>query len=316
MPLQYTTGTINQPDAGSVGLSMVERIRDDLVAHAAWELVEEFTPASGAVRWYVFRCLSGVSGLPANFYVVIGRTLATGELRFCICEDYNAAAHTMSFFPRSSALTGSPYDASGRDTTTFVLSTAAFGASSLIYQNWTPGGTSTKWWLIVDDDGFTVAFNGSSNAFVHVGAFIPLTAVAFPMPLQIVGYNNTKGGITRNPVLAGIPSAIGTPPLQIEGGGSSPGSYGPILGFPGDMRYNDKLQNNQRAVAEQGITMDSSSDSRLQNGWALGKQKRWRLGVSPPAGVAFGDAYAMNGTLWVPYLPTDSRLWDTGVASS
>jgi hypothetical protein len=38
MASQYTTGTINQPDSGSVGQAMVEKIRDDVSAHAAWDL--------------------------------------------------------------------------------------------------------------------------------------------------------------------------------------------------------------------------------------------------------------------------------------
>lgn len=318
MALIFTTGTINQPDAGSVGLAMGDKIRDDVVAHAAWELVEEFTAGSGTVRWTVLRCLAAVSGLPANFYVVIGRTLSNGELRFSICEDYNAVGHVMSYFGRGNANTVTPYDAEGRDPTTFTLSTSTFSGSGSqpFYIPWIPAGTSTKWWIIVDDDGFTVAFNGPSNAFVHIGAYIPLTPTPIDMPLQIIGYTASSGVITRNPAVAGIVSAIGTPPLQMEGGGSSLASYGPVLGFQGDLRYNDALQDDQRPVAEQGISLITSSDSRLQNGWALGKQKRMRLAQSPPAGVAFGDAYAMSGTLWVPYLPTDGRIWDTGVASS
>jgi hypothetical protein len=52
-------------------------------------------------------------------------------------------------------------------------------------------------------------------------------------------------------------------------------------------------------------------------GWALGKQKRWRVtNQSAPVGFAFGDAYALDGRLWVPFLPSDPRMWDTGVAAS
>ncbi len=317
MALIYTTGTINQPDAGSVGLAMLNKIRDDVTAHAAWELVEEYTAGGGTVRWTVLKCLAAESGLSADFFVVIGRTLATGELRMALCEEYNAGSHTMSYFGRSNS--GSVvFDSLGRDPITFSLGTTQFSGSTTqpIYQNWVPSGTSTKWWIIVDDDGFTVAFNGASNAFIHVGAYIPLHPLDDDLPIQLVGYNSQTGAICRNPAVAGITSVISTPALQIKGGGSTDGTYGPVLGFRGDLRYNDKLQSNQRAVAEQGIVLDDSSDSRQQNGWALGKQKRWRIGLSAPAGMAFGDAYAMMGTLWVPYLPNDPRMWDTGVASS
>lgn len=313
----YTTGTINQPDAGSVGLAMVNKIRDDVIAHAAWELVEEYTASGGAVRWTVLRCLAAGSGLSADYYVVIGRQLSNGELKFAICEDYNAVGHTMSFFGRSSS-GGVTFDAEGRDPATYVLGTSVLAstASNPLHQVWTPSGTSTKWWIIVDDDGFTVAFNGASNAFVHIGAYIPLHPLDADLPIQIIGYNSQTGAITRNPAVAGLASAISNPALQIKGGGSTAGTYGEVLGFRGDLRYNDKLQNNQRPVAEQGIAIDSSTDSVQQNGWALGKQKRMRIGLNSPAGMAFGDAYAMMGTLWVPYLPTDSRIWDTGVAST
>jgi hypothetical protein len=35
-----------------------------------------------------------------------------------------------------------------------------------------------------------------------------------------------------------------------------------------------------------------------------------------PGGFAFGDAFAMNGTLWVPWRPDWGMIFDTGVASS
>lgn len=320
MAIVFTTGTISQPDAGSVGQAMIEQLRDDLVAHAAWELVEEFTPASGAVRWYVFRCLATASGLPANFYVVVGRTLSTGELRFAICEDYNATGHVMSFFPSNGSSSTINYDSSGRNPATYALSTVVFPTSmpNPRHLDWTPSGTSTKYWITADDDGFSVAFNGASNGFVHCGAYSPLTEALIDFPLQIMGSSDSTGGVTRNPSVASTTAAAYA--MVIEGGGSgvgSAGQYGPALGFRGDLRYNDKLQANQRPVAEQGMNMYAwTTDAPQQNGWALGKQKRMRLGGGQaPAGFAFGDAYALGGSLWVPFAPTDLRVWDTGVAS-
>lgn len=310
----YTTGTINQPDSAQVSLAMVNRIRDDVIAHAAWDLVEEFTPASGAVRWYVFKCLAAQSGLPYDYFVVIGRTLANGELRLSICETYDAASHLMSFYPPTGGSSNFLYDASGRRTDQFALSTVVFpsGTNNPLYHSWVPSGTSTKWWIVVSEDGFTVAFNGPSNGFFGASAYTPLTAVPITFPVMSYGlsssFGSTTGGITRNPSVAGS---------------SSPG-YGLMfdraaayLGFRGDLRYNDRLQNNQRPVAEVGMTMYSgSADWPAQYGYALGKLKRVRAGNNAAPGFAFGDAYAMAGTLWVPYLPTDSLIWDTGVASS
>lgn len=323
MAVQFTTGTINQPDAGSVGLSMVERIRDDLVAHAAWDLVEEFTAGSGTCRWYVFKCLAAQSAMTADWYLIISRTLGSGELRFSICEDYNAPGHTMSFFSIGQNYTSTfNFDAQGRfAANTYTLGTTPFttGAGSLPnYTTWTPQGTSTKWWLIIDNDGFTVAFNGASNGFVHCGAFIPLTQLAMTLPIMIMGYDSI-GIICRNPAVANVSGMYGGALAFSGGQGSSPPNSN-ILGFASYMNYNDKLQNNQRSVAEIGmVTLQYQPQIGIPGGgYILGKHKRMRTGMqgSTPPGFAFGDAYVLNGKLWVPYLPTDSRVWDTGVAAS
>lgn len=320
MAIQFTTGTINQPDAGSVGLAMVEKIRDDLIAHAAWDLVEEFTPASGTMRWYIFKCLATSSGLPRDFHVCVGRILSTGELRFYICESYTTAGHMMQYYA-AIAGAGTTYDALGRETATYPIpaTTPTTAGGQPKHMVWIPSGTSTKWWLTVDDDGFTVAFNGASNGFVHVGAFTPLTQMEWEMPLQIVGSVENNGFLVSNPAMANVVGGYSNA-RTMEGGGSTTNNYGPQLGFQGLWQYNDKLQNNQRAIAEQGIVMASQPgqvDYAQVYGYVVGKQKRIRVSdKAMPAGIAFGDAFVLNGKLWVPYLPTLGKIWDTGVASS
>jgi len=311
MPTLYTTGTINQPDAGSVGLSMAEKIRDEVTTHEAWDLVEEFTAPTGTVRWYVFKCLAAQSGLSSDFFVVMGRILSNGKLCFCICEDYNAASHIMSYFPRYGSNSTVIWDNEGRNPQTSTLSTTIWDGSSTQYWSWTPAGTSTKWWILVTEDQFTLAFNGPSNGFVHAGVYIPLSALTIDMPLQIMGtegsYSGSYGGITRNPAVAGASSQA-----------YAQGFYrnNTYLGFRGDLRYNDRLQGNQRPVAEIGMVLSSSSGDEAIYGWALGKQKNIRAGNQSAPGFAFGDAYVLGGNLWVPYLPTDNWIWDTGIASS
>lgn len=315
--LLYTTGTINEPDAGSVGLTMAEKIRDDLVAHAAWVLEEEFTAASGVVRWYVFRCLATESGLPADFFMVMGRTLATGQLKWTICEDYTVATHTMRYFPVAGASNNIAFDASGRRDTTFVLGTAqlAYSTGQPKPQDWTPGGTSTKWWIVAGEDRFWVAFNGASNGFFGCGVYEWLGAAANNMPIQALGSSNSDGGICRNPAVAGVTARDWA--LSFLGGGGSSVPSGEILGFRGDLRYNDKAQGNNRPVAEQGMTVyQGVATQQPDTGWAIGKQRGMRVGGgSAPTGFAFGDAYALDGNLWVPYRPDDLRVWDTGVAA-
>lgn len=317
MAILYTTGTINQPDAGSVGLAMAEQFRDDLVLHPAWDLVEEFTAASGNVRWYVFKCLASASGLSADYYAIMGRTLASGELRFAICEDYDAVTHTMSHIAPNYSTNQYAHDSLGRQAHTFVLGTANFTSNqaSPKSQNWLPAATSTKWWICAAEDGFTVAFNGTPNEFVHVGAYIPLTPLTIDLPIQIMGSSSSEGAMTRNPAVAS--STIYGVALNTSGGGSNSVTTGFPLGFRGSLINNDKMQNNQRTVGEMGITVyPGISNPEPLIGWALGKQKRMRVGSgSAPTGFAFGDAYVLDGRLWVPYKPDDVRMFDTGVAA-
>lgn len=320
MAIQYTTGTINQPDAGSVGLAMIEKIRDDVVAHPAWELVEEFTAGAGLARWYVLKCLAAVSGLPDDFFVIFGRTLASGELRAFICEEYTPGTHIAQYFCPSGYSSDVAYDNLGRHPATYTLGAPVLPNSSgpnPMYSYWTPSGTSSKWWIAVDDDGFTVAFNGTANGFMHIGAYTPLTQMPIDMPLQIAASQSLQGYgfITRNPAVANI-NYKGAALTFAGGEGTS--ISGQSLGFCTDLRYNDKLQNNERPVAEAGMAIRpyNTGDTAICGG-VLGKQKRMRWTVfGVPAGVAFGDAYVLQGRLWVPYLPTDMRFWDTGVASS
>lgn len=310
MAITFTTGTINEIDAVTVGTTMAAKIRDDVVAHPAWDLVEEFTAASGVVRWYVFKCLASASGLADDFYVVMGRTLATGELRITIGEGYNSGTHVLSFFPPNGSAATAVFDSTGRAPTTFTLGTAqiATATGQPLYHGWVPIGTSTKWWITTAEDGFTVAFNGAANGFAHVGAYTPLTSASIPTPVHIYG-SATGYGITRNPAVAS--QTITTYGLTLN-------NTIPALGFQGDLRYNDKLQANQRPVAELGLQMTqnlSGGPDVATLGGFLGKMKRVRIGLNAPAGFAFGDAYVLNGRLWVPYLPSDARIWDTGVSS-
>lgn len=319
MAITYTTGTINQPDTGSVGLAMMEQIRDDVVAHPAWELVEEFTPASGTARWYVFKCLAAESGLAYDFYVIFARRLSDGYLVAFLCETYTAASHQAQHFAPCYPYTTIAYDASGRHSEVYTLGTALPPGSGTTpgWTAWAPSGTSTKWWLIVKDDGFTVAFNGPANSFMAFGAYTPLAQVTMDFPVCFYAQNmiNSGGLITRNPLVA---STSYVAAALFFNGGEGTGIAGQSLGFCGDLRYNDAMQGGQRPVAEAGMTLvEYNTGDRAIYGYALGKQKDlcWTV-FNMPSALAFGDAFVLNETLWVPYLPGDKRLWNTGVASS
>lgn len=315
----FTTGTINQPDAGSVGLAMAERIRDDVVAHAAWELVEEFTASGGTCRWYVLRCLATESGLPSDFYWVICRILGSGELRAFHCEQYDSSAHIARKYGPSSYTNQYTFDVNGSIDVDYILGAQPVGNQNPYpgFHTWIPSGTSTKWWIITAEDQVVVAFNGPSVGFFSVGVYIPLTQMPITMPIQHSGYSDGFGRISNNPAIANI-THYGAGLTYNGGGGTSAGSSSVPLGFMGDLRYNDKLQGGQRPVSEVGMMLQlwNQGDQAIQ-GQSLGKQKRMRYTLGQmQAGLAFGDAYVLENRLWVPYRPDDARMWDTGVAAS
>lgn len=311
MAIQFTTGTINQPTAPEVGRSMAQRIRDDIIAHPAWDLVEEYVPSVNTVTWYVFRCLASQSGLPNDFYVVMGCRYSDGAIGFWICEGYDPALHVSSFYPAvNNYYQTVAFDSYGRCVETYTLSTTLPNGASNQPQlpSWTPpgGSTSIKWWLIVTEDGFTIAWNGAQNGICEFGAYIPLCDMPVPMPIMHRYAGTTMFGLTQNPAVAN---------LNYYRAALLWNAYG--LGFGGRLDYNDKINGNQRIVQEWGMTiLEYNPGDRQVQGWLLGKLKRFRVGSNPPGGFAFGDAYVMDNRLWVPYLPTDGGLWDTGVAAS
>lgn len=323
----FTTGTISQPDAGSLGLSVAEKFRDDLIAHAGWDLVEEFTPASSPIRWYVFECLAASSGLASDFYIVMSRVIATGELRWAICESYNEAGHVMSKFAYSTGTSQQlNMDADGGHASTFTLATTNFqsGNNNPHYMTWAPSSTSTKWWLIVSEDRFTLALNGAVNGFVHAGVFTSLSSQVWGMPLQIIGGGPSSpgdGSLSRNPAIANAVNLYAYGFGFYGGGGNQGAVNGLVLGVPGGLDYNDKLQGGQRPVAEVGMFLNYPNSDRTMRptyGHFIGKQKgmRWGQASTTPPGMGFGDAYSLQGRLWVPWHPQDPRMWDTGLAAS
>lgn len=319
----FTTGTINEANAAAVGQTMAETIRDDIEVHVSWTLAEEYNP--GTICWYVFKSDGDTNDLGADWFFIIGRTIATGELRFSICEEYDAVTHTASHFPVA-GVNNNLFDANGCHPSAYVLGVANLGLPDTpavpAPLTWTPGGASAHWWLIVDGDLLTAAFNGVANAFFHAGAYAYLGQLTNDLPLQITGSSSGSGFIARNPALAGeLISVAYSMAMQTYSGGNGAGSYSrtQALGFGGSWEHDDKLQGDQRPVAEVAIRMNEGGPSDFPSvyGWALGKQKRMRYsGWASPAGMAFGDAFVMNGTLWVPWYPSDGRIFDTGVASA
>lgn len=328
--LLFTTGTLTEASAAALGATMQSKIRDDLGLHPAWELVEEFTPSGGAVNWLVMKCLASASGLSQDYFVVIARNISSGELRIFISENYNTSTKVVQYYVPYFGGAGVTYDSLGRNSATFTLGTAVMlvtGSHSQpqTFQSFFTPSTTTKFWIIASDDGFTVAFNGSHNKFIHVSAYIPLATLQSDLPIGMCsttsGGSGADGGITRNPAAAGLGAGLATG-LTTYGGGSPFTSYTPGIGW-WDVNispaYNDKLNDNKRGLlSEIGVVIYPNNPSTHFPiyGYALGKQTpRFRF-LPGLTGTVWGDTVTYNGTLWIQYLPgLESRIWDTGVAA-
>ena len=119
--------------------------------------------------------------------IIMGRTLGNGELRFMICEDYVTGTHTANYYSQAHQYSSQfLYDASGRyGGAPYILGQQQLNQSvAAPYNSWVPSGTSTKWWMVVHPDTWTVAFNGASNGFVHCGLYTPLTQMTITMPVR------------------------------------------------------------------------------------------------------------------------------------
>jgi hypothetical protein len=326
--LLFTTGTFTEASAAALGTTMQSKLRDDLVLHPAWELVEEFTPASGLVNWVVMKCLASVSGLEQDYFVVIGRIIANGRLQIFFCESYNSGTKVCAYYPPYYAGPTFTYDSLGRAPHTYTLSTAAIVESGgsvtapYVTRNWTPGAVTTKFWIIVADDGLTVAWNGTPNHFIHISAYIPLAALKSDLPIVMggltTGGSGPDGGVARNPAVAGMVGGRAGG-LSSYSGGSPFTVYTPIVGLNyGFPLVNDKLNDNKRLIHEVGIAINPNPQAEVPiYGWFLGKQKpRYRVSSELLPATLWGDTFTINGTLWVSYTTgQDFRVWDTGVVA-
>src|SRR5213080_1652008 len=100
MALAFQSTSVSDADAPSAAILAQSAIRDALLAHVsgAWTLVEEFTSAGGATHWVVVKNDHTISGNAFDFYFVIGRDVASGQIRMFLGEVYTTATHTLSAY--------------------------------------------------------------------------------------------------------------------------------------------------------------------------------------------------------------------------
>lgn len=317
-------------NAAALGTLIAEAIRDELSAHAAWELVEEWNPGS-TVQWYIFKNLSSVSGFPNDFYVIMCRIKATGVLQFMLAEGFNAGTRVASLFTcnngAASATNTYTYDSSGRQTSnTYTLTNAAISTTANLpkYHKIVPTGTSINYNMVTYDDGFVFLTTGGFNQWLYFGAYEWMGVPSNAMPIHHQGTDadiSSPCGVTRNPLVAGATAghyALST----INRPGASDSQY-EQLGYPGDPDWKDGMQGGYSPCAEYMLFINANLSGGAAHvnspeliGYIIGKMKYMRFMQGQPSGLAFGDSYKIDGTLWVPHVFTAGvvKLFDTGVA--
>lgn len=126
MAIEHQNISIGTASAALSGAAAQDAWRDALVGHisGAWTVVEEFD-ASG-FHWVVVKNTTSVSGAGVDFYVCIGREVATGILGCMVGELYDSATNILSkYAPRS-----------GQDG--YILADGSYGHAGA--QSWTLAG--------------------------------------------------------------------------------------------------------------------------------------------------------------------------------
>src|SRR5881394_2765365 len=106
MAIEHQNISIGTASAALSGAAAQDAWRDALLDHisGAWTLVEEFDSAGATHHWVVVKNTTSVSGGGVDFYVCIGREVATGILGCMVGELYDATTNTLNkYAPRCSS---------------------------------------------------------------------------------------------------------------------------------------------------------------------------------------------------------------------
>lgn len=316
-------------NAAALGQLMAEAIRDELISHPAWDLVEEYNPGS-TMQWYVFKCLASQNNFTDDFYVVMGRAKSTGILYFAICEGYNAGTHVMSLFPTTNGTQTQSstyaYDAKGRPPKTYTLTNALFSTGNDFpkYARIQPTGTGISYNMCTYDDGFYYCTYGGFSHHVYFGAYTWLGDQANDHPIMGAGnISDISGhcGITRNPLVASLTKGTWATTLTTRPLSSI--SSNEQLGYAGDADWKDAFHGGKTLAAEYMLFIDAalgqvpgSFPNAPENiGHLAGKMKYMRVMQGQPS-MVFGDSFKLDGTLWIPdrfSLNSTFLIFDTGV---
>lgn len=205
--------------AAASGVTAQTAIRDALVGHpsGAWTLVEEFD-AGGTIHWVVVKNSTAISGIGSDFYLCIGRVIATGVMCKMVGEVYTTATHTLgTYVPSSSGSNasntiladGSYAAGSGGSASTFTLGTSIAPGSTGPLAPVNVAASTMRFVSIVDTDYAIVNLNGQTWYFgALTDLIVPAAGLVAATPIGLFelfsGATPNFGALTRHPIDAAL----------------------------------------------------------------------------------------------------------------
>lgn len=318
MAIAYQSTSVSGASAAATGATAQSAVRDALVGHAsgAWTLVEEFDSAGSTIHWVVLKCSTVVSGVGFDFYVVIGRIAATGQICMMVGEGYTLATHTLGTFapltnsspPSNTILADFSYAVGGTGVTaSFTLGTSFPTLVSTPLAPVNTPATTMRFLSFVEKD--YAIFNIASTVF-YIGAMTdlitPIAGLVAATPVGIAelfnGVAPAFGALTRHPI------AAADAPMAVP----YPHSLWPVMGnlnLAAIQRQaldtaiylnGDRFQGNRVAASEIAVLMYGAATNQNVNNTAAklgalrGKFKGFRI-TTFPIGAVIYDTVVVDG---------------------
>lgn len=219
MALAFQSTSISAANAAAAGTAAQSAIRDALLAHVsgAWTLVEEFDSSGGTIHWVVLKNATAQSAVGSDFYVCIGRIVATGQLGVMLSEVYTpTTTHSLGIYvPQSGGFSTSQLiladhsyseGTSGAASSYNLGTTLAPGTGKPFCSVNTPAATM-RFVTAIEKDYAIVYLNTTAW---YIGALtdlmIPGPSVVAATPIGLCDLFQTNqalfGGLTRHPIAA------------------------------------------------------------------------------------------------------------------
>jgi len=314
--IAYLSTSVSDADAPAAGILTQDAIRDNLLDHAsgAWTLVEEFNSSGSTIHWVVVKNDGSLSDVGVDFYVVIGRLAATGQIGIFLGENYNAGSNTLdTFAPRAGAyyensiLADHSYSTGGGSTASFVLGTSF--PSGAVGQPICPVPTAAptmRYISMVEKDYAIFAINGT---VIYVGALIddivPAAGLDAAVPLGCFNLFDTGypgfGSLTRHPIAAADAPMAVTSPFVLLPIWNDRKTFAQAWALStGVWLHPDRFQDNRVAASElyalmvAGVTGGNANNGAEKTGLIRGRFKNLRVATFPAAVVQY-DLIVVDG---------------------